>query len=852
MKKGFAEDVIGIIKGKKTPGFAFKLAVVIAVLLLAANFFLGSFLMNSTKNALKTLIQNRMLDISNTAAASLDGDVLRDLKAEDEGTEKYQIINDTLAVYQENIDLKYIYCIRKSGESSFTFTVDPTINDPGTFGDPIVTTDALITASNGTPAVDEEPYTDAWGRFYSAYSPVFDSEGKVGGIVAVDFSADWYDAQIAKQAKAILINSIISVLFGIIMVLVATRGLRNQIGDITEELGDVVEDIDGLTREINPDAVTERMDISDAGDVKELGDRIHQIKEAVHEYVQDKHSQVTSMITALSSDYRSVYYINLDQNEGICYQSHSEMDDGLQKGENFKYEETLRAYVENYVVEKNREEFLEFLKPDSIRKNLMSDRVISLRYMVNRNGQESYEMVRVAGVRRPEDRDDHIVHAIGLGFADVDSQTRKAIAESQALSDALKAAQDASRAKTAFLSNMSHEIRTPMNAIIGLDHIALSEPDLPESTREHLEKIGSSADYLLKIINDILDMSRIEAGKMVLKSEVFSLNALMDQIDVMIGGQCNDKGLNWHCEKVGDIGEYYIGDDMKLKQVLINILGNSVKFTGEGGDIFFKIERIRSYDNKSVFRFTMRDTGIGMSEDYIPRMFEPFSQEDFSTKTIYGSTGLGMSITKNIVEMMNGEIGVTSKKGEGTTFIVTLTLEESANAGEAGKGAVTGEKSEAAKDGDSVLAKDACAEDVSAEAAEKAPVAEDSLKGKHFLLAEDIPVNAKIVMMILKKKEAVVDHAENGRLALEMFEKSEPGFYSAILMDMRMPEMDGLEATRAIRDLEREDAKKIPIIALTANAFEEDVERSLQSGLNAHLSKPIEPDVLYETLARLI
>ncbi len=847
MKKGFAEDVIGIVKGKKAPGFAFKMAVVIAVMLLAANFFLGSFLVHSSKNSLKTLIQNRMLDISNTAAASLDGDVLMDLKAEDKGTEKYQIINDTLAVYQENIDLKYIYCIRKSGENEFTFTVDPTIEDPGEFGAPIVTTKALVAASEGTASVDEEPYEDSWGRFYSAYSPVFDSKGKVAGIVAVDFSADWYDEQIAKQARMIVINSIVSVLMGIIMVLIATRGLRNQIGDITEELEDVVGDIDELTREINPDAVTERIDIIDAGDVKAVGDRIHEIKQALHGYVQDKHSQAASMITALSSDYRSVYYINLDQNEGICYQSHTEIDDGLKKGENFKYEETLKGYAEKYVVEKNREEFLEFANPDSIRKALLSDRVISLRYMINRNGQESYEMVRIAGVRRPEDRDDHIVHAIGLGFADVDSQTRKSIAESQALSDALKAAEEASRAKTAFLSNMSHEIRTPMNAIIGLDHIALSEPGLPDSTREHLKKIGSSADYLLKIINDILDMSRIEAGKMVLKSEIFSLVELVNQINVMIGGQCHDKGINWHSEIVGSFGEYYIGDDMKLKQVLINILGNSVKFTKEGGDIFFKVERIRSFDNKSVFKFTMRDTGIGMSEDYIPKLFEPFSQEDFSTKTIYGSTGLGMSISKNIVEMMNGEIDVRSKKGEGTTFTVTLTLEESANAGDA-KASSSPENAAGMNDDD----KSEGEKNVESAADEMPVVNEAFLKGRHFLLAEDIPVNAKIVMMILKKKEAVVDHAENGRLALEMFEKSEPGFYSAILMDMRMPEMDGLEATRAIRELDREDAKSIPIIALTANAFEEDVERSLQSGLNAHLSKPIEPDVLYSTLARLI
>ena len=938
-------------KIKRISGFSAKLTIIISVVLLAFNLLLGAVLVGNSKAAMRTLIQNRMLDISKSAAAMLNGDDLKTLKAEDEGTEVYQKINDTLVVFQDNIDLRYIYCVRKIGEKQFVFTVDPTIEDPGLFGDPVVYTEALDKASQGTAAVDEEPYTDSWGKFYSAYSPVFDSDGNVSGIVAVDFSAEWYDEQISKQTKVIFINSFLAVLLGALLVFFATKELRNQLKLMTMEISEVASDIDELTKEINPSEVkiTEESYNSDA--VKELSHRIHQIKEDLREYSKNLHSQANSMITALSSEYRSVYYIDLDKNEGVCYQSHSQLDNGLKPGEHFSYIETLVSYAEKYVTDKYREDFLNFVNPDQIRKGLESERIITYRYMTDRNGLESYEMIRMAGVRHPEDRDDHIVHAIGLGFTDVDAETRKTLTQSQALSDALAAAESANKAKTAFLSNMSHEIRTPMNAIIGLDRIALNDTDLSENTRDYLEKIGTSADHLLKIINDILDMSRIEAGRMVIRNEVFSLSELLNQINVMVEGQCKDKGINWKWERVGDTGDYYVGDDMKLKQVFINILGNSVKFTEEGGEIDFTIERVAHYDKQSVFRFVIKDTGIGMSEEYLPKLFEPFSQEDLTTKTKYGSTGLGMPITKSIIEMMNGEISVESKKNVGTTFTIKITLADSdqkydgigeispneisvlivdddpvacdfaqvelekvgvsVQIAHSGQEAVEmvrlkdarreqfslilvdwkmpemdgiettskireiiGNESaiviltayhwdeileEAKKAGvDSFMSKPLNANSILQQFGKAVALKEQNkkskaeLKGRHILLAEDVAVNAKIAMMLLKKREIEVDHAENGKLAVELFESHPDGYYDAILMDMRMPEMDGLEATRAIRALERADAGTIPIIALTANAFDEDVQRSLQSGLNAHLSKPIEPEMLYETLESLI
>ena len=244
----------------------------------------------------------------------------------------------------------------------------------------------------------------------------------------------------------------------------------------------------------------------------------------------------------------------------------------------------------------------------------------------------------------------------------------------ESLSVALEEANQANKAKTAFLSNMSHEIRTPMNAIIGLDRIALSDPGISETTREHLEKIGLSAQHLLSLINDILDMSRIESGRMVVKNEEFSFAKTLAQVNTIISGQCSDKGIEYECRIKDTIDDYYIGDEMKLRQVMINILGNAVKFTPEGGTVTFVVEPTARFNGKTTLRFTMSDTGIGMSQDFLPKLFDAFSQEDSSSTSRFGSTGLGMAITRSLIELMKGTISVESEKQKGTTFTVTVTL----------------------------------------------------------------------------------------------------------------------------------------------------------------------------------
>lgn len=488
----------------------------------------------------------------------------------------------------------------------------------------------------------------------------------------------------------------------------------------------------------------------------------------------------------------------------------------VMKGMQFDYMEKFTGYANEYVTEEYRNAFLDFVKPDSVREAMKDNTLISLRYLVRKNGEETYEMLRMAGVRHPDDREDRMVHAVGAGFTDIDAEMRDSLAKNEALSDALKAAEEASRAKTAFLSNMSHEIRTPMNAIIGLDSLALRKEDLTVDTREYLEKIGASARHLLGLINDILDMSRIESGRLVLRKEEFSFRAMIEQINTMVMSQCNEKGLKFECKVTGGVADYYIGDDMKLKQVLINILSNAIKFTDAPGDISFAIDRTNVFDDQSTLRFVIKDTGVGMDKSFIPKIFDSFTQEDSTKNNKYGSTGLGMAIAKNIVELMNGTISVESKKGVGTQFTVVVTLKNCEHCN---------------IDSNYI-----------------------NFKDLRILIVDDEEVAAEHARLVLDEAGIKSDIALAGTEALSMLEvaHTKQEHYNLVLLDWKMPEMDGLEATAAIRALDRKDAPIVPIVAMTANAFDEDVQRSLQVGMNAHLSKPVEPERLYQSLEELI
>jgi len=505
-----------------------------------------------------------------------------------------------------------------------------------------------------------------------------------------------------------------------------------------------------------------------------------------------RRTQKDSMITAMAADYRSVYHVDLDADEAVCYRSDPEDPERFREGEHFPYYDVFYRYAMDHVTETYRDGFLAFIDPQNIKERLNKEKLLVYRYLAQRSGKEYYEMIRAAGVRLAKERTDNQIHAIGVGFTVVDEEMRAAMAQQQALSDALAGAEEANRAKTAFLSSMSHEIRTPMNAIIGLDNIAMNDPDVTPKVRGYLEKIGSSAEHLLGLINDILDMSRIESGKMTLKNEEFSFRKLLEAINVMFAGQCEEKGLEYQCHVEGEIDDYYIGDNMKLRQVLINILGNAVKFTPEGGKVDLKVERTARFDGHTTLRFTIADTGIGMSPEFLPRIFDTFAQEDSSSTSRYGSSGLGMAITRNIVEMMNGDIQVESEKGKGSTFTVTVTLlacDNKSDGGDAGE-IHPGQMS--------------------------------------VLVVDDDPVACEHARLVLEKAGIASETADSGEQAIEMVSlrhaRREP--YDLILVDWQMPGMDGVETTRRIRSIIGDEAA---IIILTAYRWDDVFEEAIKA-----------------------
>jgi signal transduction histidine kinase/CheY-like chemotaxis protein len=394
-------------------------------------------------------------------------------------------------------------------------------------------------------------------------------------------------------------------------------------------------------------------------------------------------------------------------------------------------------------------------------------------------------------------------------------------ASRDALEDALEAANEANASKTKFLSQMSHDIRTPLNGIIGMTRIAGDHADDPERVTDALDKISQSSDHLLTLINDILDLSRIESGKMSMAHEPTDLPATINQCVEVLKSSVIDRDIR----VISDIApvDYpvVLTDALHVRQVLINIISNAVKFTPDGGKIIFRFQAHPDADHRVLqSHFEIADTGIGMSEDFQDHIFEAFVQADDSdARTQYKGSGLGMAIVKEFVEMLGGQIEIRSRMNAGTTICLDFPFEI---------------------DGD-------------ASALKKKEAVEEDAGGYEFadvrvLLVEDNNINMEIAEVMLESRGIIVETALNGQEAVERFNASEAGHFQCILMDIMMPVMNGYEAARAIRALERTDARTIPIIAMTANAFAEDVQAALDSGMNGHIAKPIEMDVLTGTI----
>ena len=523
------------------------------------------------------------------------------------------------------------------------------------------------------------------------------------------------------------------------------------------------------------------------------------------------------ILDALIIDYTSVFYCDLTADTMIVLKqgdytnaavAEKELTDGLQS-----YSFRIRYYFENYVIQESAPDFMKKLSAEYLKKYLKHNERFAYRFRAKPNlaGQQCFEvqMVRLAGT-------DGFKAVMGYRYIDdiVEEQEQQKIQLENALADARRA----NMAKTDFLRRMSHDIRTPINGIQGMVEIAEHFEDDKEKQKECRDKVKEASGFLLDLVNSILDMNKLESGAVVLEHCSFDLMEVLRETNNIIEMNGEMKGLCISMDQEKIRHTRLLGSPVHLKQVLQNVAGNAVKYNRKGGSVSLSTEEISCGKGTATYRFICSDTGRGMSEAFLEHVFEPFVQEEPNARTSYMGTGLGLAIAKQLVEMMGGTIEVTSRLGKGTTFTLVIPFETDT---------VFEEKTRKEQE-----------------------ISDDVLKGVNVLLAEDNALNQEIAEFMLKNAGMNVTTAQNGKEAVELFAASEEGGFDLILMDIMMPVLDGLEAAKKIRGMERPDARQIPIFAMTANAFVEDVEQSKAAGMNEHLSKPLEEKKMLRAIKR--
>ena len=529
--------------------------------------------------------------------------------------------------------------------------------------------------------------------------------------------------------------------------------------------------------------------------------------DALSESVRKMHAEritYSRVAQALAKDYFSIYIVDPDTERFVEYSSVGGYEQlGVEK-EGERFFETSRRNMDRLLYPEDRDRFMAVFTRERVLGILERDGSFTTKYRMIIDGEPTYISLKATLLEDEGGR--HLI----IGSNNINAQMKR---EQEY---AARMAEAKNRAKNDFLANMSHDIRTPMNAIVGYTNIATSHLDKPEVVRDSLEKIGSSSHFLLSLINDILDMSKIESGKMQLSVREFDLAAVLRRIEDITSLQARNKALNIRYDKSRIRHCALRGDELRIEQILINIIGNAIKYTPEGKDVELIAEETGSpVKGKNRYRFIIRDTGVGIGEEYLPHIFDSFTREQNTTINRIQGTGLGLAITAQVVRLMDGKISVKSKVGEGSEFTVELDLESCESP---------------------------------ADAAPEAQEARADLAGRRILLVEDNDINAEIAMMILSQYGAQVDRAENGQIGLEKVRQADAGYYDAVLMDIQMPVMNGYEATRAIRSLGDGRFRALPIIAMSANAYDEDVRECLDSGMNAHIAKPYNPDALIALL----
>lgn len=514
-----------------------------------------------------------------------------------------------------------------------------------------------------------------------------------------------------------------------------------------------------------------------------------------------------------STEYISILCVDIEKNRYFCC-STSEPDmypTGGRYGRNGEYSTTMRKIFYNIpgVVEDKRDEFLESLDSEVIREKLLISPEYVVYYGRTVNGTDRRYKISIRWL----DREHNLVI---IAKKDVTDTVREEQKKEKMLSDALKDAERANEAKTVFLSNMSHDMRTPLNGVIGFTNLAIESSSIEEKN-EYLGKIKTSGEFLVQLINSTLDLSKIESHKMTLVYEYAEWKGILKSIVNSIQAEADKKGIQLIIDtsKCGYNGMVYV-DSLRFKQIFLNLLSNAIKFTQEGGKVEFIIECLPGIINGCNCKIIVRDNGSGMSSSFAEKAFEPYSQDVTRTVKRMEGTGLGLSIVKSLVDMMHGFIELETEENKGTQFTVYLPVQKS--------------------------------EEIPDKTEDTSKSSKEKLAGKTILLCEDHPVNTDLIKLILENSNINTVCAGNGKEGLDIFASSDIWHFDAVLMDICMPFMDGIEATKAIRGLDRKDARKVPVIAMTANVFHEDREKLFKAGMTAFLSKPVDVGMLFKTL----
>ncbi len=634
-------EVLSVNSGNR---LSTKIIIMVECILLVSSILFCSVSIYRSRVGIRKAIQQRMLDIANCAAGSVSGEVMKNFTEDQVGSVAYNNVYDTLTIFRDNVELEYVYCIKEDTPGNFIFIMDTDPVSPASYGDSVEYTEALAQAGRGTASVDEVPYTDQWGSFYSAYSPVFDSTGKVVGIVVADFSSDWFDGQLASQTRSMVLGYAVILLFSL-----------------------------------------------------------------------------------------------------------------------------LFAGVLSFLI----------VKP-----------------YVKAQGELLEEKVR---------------------------------------------AESASNAKSDFLANMSHEIRTPINAVLGMNEMIIREDnralDVAESdpmlVQEALENINvyagdvkKAGHNLLAIVNDILDFSKIEAGRMELAEAPYQLSSLINDINNMIMFKAQDKGLVFNVEADPSLPDELSGDEVRVRQILTNLLNNAVKYT-EKGSVILKLRGKKQDENTLILTIVVWDTGIGIKPEDKEQLFNKFERLEMDRNSTVEGTGLGLAITHNLIELMGGNIEVESEYGKGSIFTVNIPQKIVS-------GSTLGDLQTRLKDN----------------APGNRPYKESfRAPDATILIVDDTRINLTVAVNLLKNTKMKIDTATSGEEAVNMASKTR---YDVIFMDQRMPGMNGTEAFHKIRETENGASKDVPVICLTADAVIGAKERYLSEGFSDYLTKPIDNFALENTLMKYL